>query len=147
MIIVDHGDSFDTSRNTSSTPSLYINADLKNLDEVEYYSSRNIRSNESVSDSTSVSSNLPHEKPEIKTVRIIKRESERRHRDREKSTIGRSEILLEEDDSSQCSSVLFRPAPVQKVQSVTSLLPCDSDDKREILTSVNSVSYHLHQKC
>lgn len=141
MNIVDHGESLEPPKsvNSSTTP-IYINTDVKQLGEAEYYTSRNTRSNDSTSDSTSISSNLPHEKQEIKTVRIIKRESERRQRDREKSATGRSDILLEEDDSSQCSSVLFRPAPVQKVQSVISLIPFDTDPKRELLTGINSVS-------
>lgn len=143
MSIVDHGESPEHSKSINSSISpLYINTDVKTMGESEYYSNRHLKSNDSTSDSTSINSNLPQEKQEIKTVRIIKRESERRQRDREKSSTGRAEILLEEDDSSQCSSVLFRPAPVQKVQSVVSLTPCayDTNDRRELLTGVNSVS-------
>lgn len=143
MNIVDHGESAEQSRTLScSTSPLYINTESKQMGETEYYNNRNLRSSDSTSDSTSINSNLQHEKQEIKTVRIIKRESERRHRDREKVSSGRSEILFEEDDSSQCSSVLFRPAPVQKVQSATSLIPCpyENNERCKILTGINSVS-------
>lgn len=144
MSIIDHGDSSENSASmSSSTIPLYINTDVKKLGDSDFYVSRNLRFNDSTSDTTSINSSLPQEKQEIKTVRIIKRESERRQRDREKSaTLPRSETLIEEDDSSQCSSVLFRPTPLQKVPSVISLPPVAYEDsiKEDNLTSPNSIS-------
>nr|XP_023015064.1 uncharacterized protein LOC111504637 isoform X2 [Leptinotarsa decemlineata] len=140
MNIVDHGDSWDSSSclNASTSP-LYINTELK-VGDSDYYN-RSVRSNDSTSDNTSVSSNLPQEKQEIKTVRIVKRESERRQRDREKMTPGKWDAVLEEDDSSQTSSVLFRPAPVQKVQSATSLVsPTHEKEQTMLANSHSSVS-------
>ncbi|XP_050313189.1 uncharacterized protein LOC126748184 isoform X2 [Anthonomus grandis grandis] len=102
MNSIDHG--YDSYSSTSTTP-LFINTDMK------LYSGdahdRSMKTSDSTSDDTALSSN-PLEKPEIKTVRIVKRESERRQRDREKTFNGKCDPLVEED-SSEGSSVLFRP--------------------------------------
>lgn len=52
-----------------------------------------------VSGETTTIYNLPHERQEIKTVRIVKRESERRQRDREKMTSEKWDPLAEEDSN------------------------------------------------
>lgn len=139
MIIVDHGESWDNS--TPTTP-LYINTDIKQSPD-DYYN-RIMKSSDSTSDDNTQHSNLPPEKQEIKTVRIVKRESERRQRDREKITSsgsGKWDVLLEEDDSSQNSSILFRPTPVQKTQSSTALsLTGFNDNNSGPLMRENSLS-------
>ncbi|XP_048517102.1 uncharacterized protein LOC109541025 [Dendroctonus ponderosae] len=104
MNSIDHG--YDSYSSTSTTP-LYINTDIKPLGSSEFQD-RNLKTSDSTSDDTALSLN-PLEKQEIKTVRIVKRESERRQRDREKTFNGKCDPLMEEDDSSQGSSVLFRP--------------------------------------
>ncbi|XP_030746219.1 uncharacterized protein LOC115875028 isoform X3 [Sitophilus oryzae] len=102
MNFIDHGyESF------SSTTPLYINTDVKSLGGNDF-ADRNLKTSDSTSDDTALSSNQL-EKQEIKTVRIVKRESERRQRDREKTFNGKCDPLVEEDDSSQGSSILFRP--------------------------------------
>ncbi|XP_015834930.1 uncharacterized protein kmr isoform X3 [Tribolium castaneum] len=133
MNSVDHGDSWDNQLNSdvSVTP-LYINteADLYNR-------------SDSTSDDTMQNLNLAsHEKQEIKTVRIVKRESERRQRDREKSTTGKWDALVEEDTSSQNSSVLFRPTPIQKTQSSTNVMSptFETDKSSGVLSRQSSLS-------
>ncbi|CAG9816546.1 unnamed protein product [Phaedon cochleariae] len=134
MSIIDHGETWESSvAVNSSTSPLYINTEMK-LGDSDFYN-RSVRSTDSTSDNTSVSSNIPQEKQEIKTVRIVKRESERRQRDREKMTPGKWDALQEEDDSSQSSSVLFRPTPVQKVQSATSLVSPTFEEEQNILAA------------
>lgn len=105
MNSIDHG--YDSYSSTSTTP-LYINTEVKPHLIGSDYQDRGMKTSDSTSDDTALSSN-PLEKQEIKTVRIVKRESERRQRDREKTFNGKCDPLLEEDDSSQGSSVLFRP--------------------------------------
>lgn len=139
MNIVDHGELWDNSTSTNASMPLYINTDMK-LGDSDFYN-RSIRSSDSTSDNTSLNSNLPQEKQEIKTVRIVKRESERRQRDREKTTTGKWDTVMEEDDSSQNSSILFRPTPVQKIQSATNLAsPSYDDTKDDLLSRQNSIS-------
>lgn len=126
MNIVDHGESWENSVNTSGTAPtspLYINTDLKQNSDADFYNNR-LKSSDSTSEETMPSSNfLPQERSEIKTVRIVKRESERRQRDREKTSTGKWDPLFEEDTtSSQSSSVLFRPTPIQKTQSSTNIV-------------------------
>ncbi|RZB39923.1 uncharacterized protein BDFB_000431, partial [Asbolus verrucosus] len=142
MNIVDHGESWDNqvSSDAPITP-LYINTDMKQS-ESDFYN-RSLKSSDSTSDDATQSSNLmSHEKQEIKTVRIVKRESERRQRDREKSTTGKWDAVLEEDNSSQNSSVLFRPTPVQKTQSSTNVMSptFETDKSSGILSRQSSLS-------
>lgn len=127
MNIIDHGESWENSINSSTTAPitpLYINTDLKQNPDSDFYNSR-LKTSDSTSEETMPSSNfLPQERSEIKTVRIVKRESERRQRDREKTSTGKWDPLFEEDmTSSQSSSVLFRPTPIQKTQSSTNIGP------------------------
>ncbi|KRT79555.1 Pleckstrin homology domain containing protein [Oryctes borbonicus] len=112
MNIVDHG---------APTTPLYINTDLKQNPDSDFYN--RLKSSDSTSEEAMHSANfLPQERAEIKTVRIVKRESERRQRDREKTSTGKWDPLFEEDTtSSQSSSILFRPTPIQKTQSTTNL--------------------------
>lgn len=118
MNIVDHGETWE---NPSTTP-LFINTD-------------------SASDDTSQNCGAHQEKQEIKTVRIVKRESERRQRDREKTvTTGKWDPLFEEDDSSQSSSLLFCPATLQKTQSTSNLENESGKNSLSRLTSVSSPS-------
>ncbi|XP_076261927.1 pleckstrin homology domain-containing family A member kramer isoform X3 [Rhynchophorus ferrugineus] len=104
MNYIDHG--YESYSSSSTTP-LYINTDIKSMGTGDF-AERNMKTSDSTSDDTALSSNQL-EKQEIKTVRIVKRESERRQRDREKTFNGKCDPLVEEDDSSQGSSVLFRP--------------------------------------
>lgn len=141
MNIIDHGDCWENHPNDASTTPLYINTDIKQSDS-DFYS-RSLKSSDSTSDDIQ---NLPSEKQEIKTVRIVKRESERRQRDREKvttTTTNKWDSLLEEDTSSQNSSILFRPAPVQKTQSTTNVVSptyeLDNNNKG-VLNRISSVS-------
>lgn len=102
-----------------------------------------MRSSDSASDDTTQNSSCHQEKQEIKTVRIVKRESERRQREREKLPAGKWESLIEEDDSSQSSSILFCPTVVQKTQSSSNLLSTSSEGSKNsssILSRQNSVS-------
>ncbi|XP_018569037.1 uncharacterized protein LOC108909240 isoform X3 [Anoplophora glabripennis] len=139
MNIVDHGELWDNSISTNPSTPLYINTDMK-LGDSDFYN-RSTRSSDSTSDNTSLNSNIPQEKQEIKTVRIVKRESERRQRDREKTTTGKWDTVMEEDDSSQNSSILFRPTPVQKIQSATNLAsPSYEEPKTDLLSRQNSIS-------
>lgn len=120
MNIIDHGESWENPLNSSTAP-LYINTDLKPTQDGDIYG-RSMKSSDSTSDDTLQNAGNHPEKQEIKTVRIVKRESERRQRDREKTVTGKWDPLFEEDDSSQSSSVLFCPAGViQKTQSTTNL--------------------------
>ncbi|KAJ8930036.1 hypothetical protein NQ314_017201 [Rhamnusium bicolor] len=141
MNIIDHGDSWDNPASTNTSTPLYINTDIKQLGDSDFYN-RSMRSSDSTSDNTSLNSNLPQEKQEIKTVRIVKRESERRQRDREKTTTtGKWDAVMEEDDSSQNSSILFRPTLVQKIPSATNLAsPNYEESKTDILSRQSSVS-------
>lgn len=141
MNIVDHGDSWDNQLNSDSVTPLYINTDIKHSESDLY--NRSLKSSDSTSDDTMQNLNLnPHEKQEIKTVRIVKRESERRQRDREKSTTGKWDALVEEDTSSQNSSVLFRPTPVQKTQSSTNVMSptFETDKSSGVLSRQSSLS-------
>ncbi|XP_044257653.1 uncharacterized protein LOC123006857 isoform X4 [Tribolium madens] len=142
MNSVDHGDSWDNhqSNDIYVTP-LYINTDIKHS-EADLYN-RSLKSSDSTSDDTIQNSNLAsYEKQEIKTVRIVKRESERRQRDREKSTTGKWDALVEEDTSSQNSSILFRPTPIQKTQSSTNVMSptLETDKSSGILSRQSSLS-------
>ena len=136
MNVIDHGDSWDNQ--VFNDVSSY-SADLKQ--ESDLYG-RGFKTTDSGSDDNAQNPNLIcHEKPEIKTVRIVKRESERRQRDREKSATGKWDVLVEEDNSSQNSSVLFRPTPVQKTQSSTNvMLPPFEMDKSGVLSRQSSLS-------
>lgn len=140
MNIIDHGESWDNSSSTNASTPLYINTEVK-IGDNDFYS-RGTRSSDSTSDNTSLNSNVPQEKQEIKTVRIVKRESERRQRDREKTTTGKWDPVMEEDDSSQSSSsILFRPAPVQKIQSAANLATSTYEgEKTDLLNRQNSIS-------
>ncbi|XP_022915028.2 uncharacterized protein [Onthophagus taurus] len=124
MNIIDHGESWENSTSSlSSAPTtpLYINTDLKQAPEMEFYNNRLKTSDSTSEDTTQGSGLMPQERPEIKTVRIVKRESERRQRDREKTSTGKWDPLLEEDASSQSSGTIFRPGVVQKTQSTTNI--------------------------
>lgn len=152
MNSIDHG--YDSYSSTSTTP-LYINTDVKSLGPSEFHD-RNLKTSDSTSDDTALSSNQL-EKQEIKTVRIVKRESERRQRDREKTFNGKCDPLVEEDDSSQGSSVLFRPTSLpQKLPYEHHSLPTRSNRQhkpaelspvfkseaaREIITEVSELIY------
>lgn len=125
MDIIDHGE-WDNQM-PPSTP-LYINTELKQSSDTDYYN-RNLKSSDSTTttDDLTQNANALNEKQEIKTVRIVKRESERRQRDREKTSTCKWDAVAEEDDSSQNSSILFRPAlqknnnlPLNKQASVSS---------------------------
>ncbi|XP_017777199.1 PREDICTED: uncharacterized protein LOC108563122 isoform X3 [Nicrophorus vespilloides] len=105
MNITDHGDSWDSSTPLSTTP-LYINTA-----ESDFYN----RSLQSDSTSEDTSQNMiPQEKQEIKTVRIVKRESERRQRDREKIVTGKWDPVAEEEEISSLAR--------QKTQSSTNIV-------------------------
>ncbi|KAL1493065.1 hypothetical protein ABEB36_011202 [Hypothenemus hampei] len=131
MNSIDHG--YDSYSSSSTTP-LYINTDPKPSD---FHCKAG---SDSTSDDTTFSSN-PMEKPEIKTVRIVKRESERRQRDREKTFNGKCEALLEEDDSSQGSSILFRPTSLNFKPKPPELSPVfKSEAARQIITEVSRKS-------
>ncbi|XP_018325993.1 uncharacterized protein LOC108737573 isoform X7 [Agrilus planipennis] len=135
MHSVDHGDLWESSNETLPVSTLHSSSEgTQNVDFEDYQ--RGLKSSDSASDDTTLSSNIiPHEKQEIKTVRIVKRESERRQRDREKTTVnGKWDTVLEEDDSS-CSS-LFKPAPVQKTKSAINL----GSSEQELLSRQNSLS-------
>lgn len=142
MNIIDHGESWESSLNSESTAPLYINTDLKQNCDPDIYS-RGMKSSDSTSDDTLQNSSNHQEKQEIKTVRIVKRESERRQRDREKTVTGKWDPLFEEDDSSQSSSVLFCPAMPQKAQSSSNLLSTSPEAMKNgngILSRLSSVS-------
>lgn len=142
MNIIDHGESWESSLNSESTAPLYINTDLKQSCDADIYS-RGMKSSDSTSDDTLQNSSNHQEKQEIKTVRIVKRESERRQRDREKTVTGKWDPLFEEDDSSQSSSVLFCPAMPQKAQSSSNLLSTSPEAMKNgngILSRLSSVS-------
>ncbi|XP_066152794.1 uncharacterized protein kmr isoform X2 [Euwallacea fornicatus] len=146
MNSIDHG--YDSYSSTSTTP-LYINTDAKPLIASTDFQDRNVKTSDSTSDDIPISSN-PLEKPEIKTVRIVKRESERRQRDREKTFNGKCDPLVEEDDSSQRSSVLFRPQsavfehhslPTRTNGKPAELSPVfTSEAARQIITEVSTKS-------
>lgn len=127
MNITDHGDTWENPLNTS----LYINSDLKQN------SSNTL---DSASDDTSQNCSTHQEKQEIKTVRIVKRESERRQRDREKTITGKWDPLFEEDDSSQSSSLLFCPTSLQKTQSSSNLENATPENGLSRLASVSTPS-------
>lgn len=127
MNITDHGDTWENPLNTS----LYINSDLKQN------SSNTL---DSASDDTSQNCSTHQEKQEIKTVRIVKRESERRQRDREKTITGKWDPLFEEDDSSQSSSLLFCPTSLQKTQSTSNLENGTPENGLSRLASVSTPS-------
>ncbi|XP_060515874.1 uncharacterized protein LOC132695573 isoform X2 [Cylas formicarius] len=86
--------------NYASTPTkpLYINTNTKSTDGSAEYVDPSQKAAELGNDDTLLSSNML-ERPEIKTVRIVKRESERRQRDREKTFTEKCDILAEEDDN------------------------------------------------
>ncbi|CAH1133639.1 unnamed protein product [Ceutorhynchus assimilis] len=129
MNSIDHG--YDSYSSPSTTP-LYINTDIKTPPEFQDRS-------DSTSDDTGLSSN-PLEKQEIKTVRIVKRESERRQRDREKTFNGKCDPLVEEDDSSQGSSVLFRPTSLpQKLPYEHHSLPTRTNNKQKSAQQLSPV--------
>lgn len=123
MDTIDHGENYEIPQNP-----LYINTDLKQ------------RSVDSASDDTSQNCNTHQEKQEIKTVRIVKRESERRQRDREKTVTGKWDPLLEEDDSSQSSSLLFCPTNLQKTQSTSNLENTSPESGKNSMSRFTSVS-------
>lgn len=127
MNIIDHGETWENPQNPPTTP-LYIHTDLKQNNTLD-----------SASDDTSQNCSTHQEKQEIKTVRIVKRESERRQRDREKTVTGKWDPLFEEDDSSQNSSLLFCPASFQKTQS-TSNLESASPENGKTLSRATSMS-------
>lgn len=122
MSSVDHGDSWENATASPITVSpLSINTNIKQNTESDFYG-RNFKGSDSASDETVQNQNaIPQEKQEIKTVRIVKRESERRQRDREKTATGKWDTVVEEEDISQSSSVLYRPTLAQKTQSSTNL--------------------------
>lgn len=138
MNIIDHGETWE---NPSTTP-LFINTDIK----------QNCSSTlDSGSDDTSQNCSTHQEKQEIKTVRIVKRESERRQRDREKTVTGKWDPLFEEDDSSQSSSLLFCPTTsLQKTQSTSNLenaiSPESGKNSLSRLTSVSSPSVQQYSE-
>lgn len=125
MNIIDHGETWETT--PSTTNPVFINNTQNQLD--------------SASDDTSQNCSAHQEKPEIKTVRIVKRESERRQRDREKtsSITGKWDPLFEEDDSSQSSSLLFCPT-LQKTQSTSNLENATAETNGKSLNRLTSIS-------
>lgn len=140
MNIVDHGDSWDEPASTPTSP-LYINTDVKQ-GENDFYN-RGIKLSDSTSDDMVQNTNFfPQEKQEIKTVRIVKRESERRQRDRdrEKVAVGKYDSVLEEEDTSKPSTI-FR-ANVPKTQSTINLelLPSTLDEIENALSGPDSLS-------
>ncbi|KAF5288662.1 hypothetical protein FQR65_LT11975 [Abscondita terminalis] len=120
MTFVDHGESSDSATQSSSTMPLYINTNIKQNVESDF-STSSFKSNDSTSDDNQSQNVAPQEKQEIKTVRIVKRESERRQRDREKVSTGRWDMVAEEEDLSQNSGAIFRPNSIQKTQSSATL--------------------------
>ncbi|XP_072402943.1 uncharacterized protein kmr isoform X2 [Diabrotica undecimpunctata] len=88
MSSIDHGE---CDQIMKASP-MYINTDSK-LEDYDYYSHVD-SSNTSISENNSV---IPQEKQEIKTVRIVKRESEKRQRDREKLIPGKWDVVQEDD--------------------------------------------------
>lgn len=139
MNIVDHGDSWDEPASTPASP-LYINAEAKQ-GENDFYN-RGIKSDSTSEDIVQNTNFLPQEKQEIKTVRIVKRESERRQRDRdrEKIAVGKYDSVLEEDDTSKPNPI-YR-ANIPKTQSTTNLelLPSTLDEIENALSGPDSLS-------
>uniref|UniRef100_A0A1Y1KHY6 PH domain-containing protein n=1 Tax=Photinus pyralis TaxID=7054 RepID=A0A1Y1KHY6_PHOPY len=136
----DHGESCDSSVTSNSITPLYINTNLKQNVESDF-STSSYKSNDSTSDENQNQNLFPQEKQEIKTVRIVKRESERRQRDREKVCTGKWDIVNEEEDSSQSSSTIFRPTSIQKTQSSATLERLDSDQSTSgVLSRQSSLS-------
>lgn len=137
MNIIDHGDTWEEPMSTPTSP-LYINTDLK---QNEDYYNRGGKLSDSTSDDTMQNPNyLPQEKQEIKTVRIVKRESERRQRDRDrdKVTIGKYDSLVEEDPKS-ISNVSSRHI-VHNTQSSTNMELLSQQDKEIVLLQQNPLS-------
>ncbi|KAF5285163.1 hypothetical protein FQA39_LY16751 [Lamprigera yunnana] len=140
MKFIDHGELGDTLTN-EITP-LYINTNIKHNVESDF-SISDFKSNGSASDDNQNS--VPQEKQEIKTVRIVKRESERRQRDREKITSGRWDVVTEEEeDSSPTSRILF--GSMSKTESTIALddvVPNNLDNNKSsvILSRQNSTSH------
>lgn len=138
MDIIDHGEW--ENQVPTNTP-LYINTELKQSADSDFYNS-NIKSSDSTTTTEDTAQNATtlNEKQEIKTVRIVKRESERRQRDREKTSTGKWDALTEEDDSSQNSSILFRPTSQKNTN-----LPLNSLCKQT--TSISSPSLTQFGNC
>lgn len=136
MNIIDHGDNWEEPTSTPTSP-LYINTDLK---QNEDYYNRGSKLSDSTSDDTMQNTNyLPQEKQEIKTVRIVKRESERRQRDRDrdKIMIGKYDSLLEEDSKNTINAGPRHIVPKAQVSTNMELL--SQHDKESILLQ-NSLS-------
>ena len=134
MNIIDHNESWDTSYGYPMVP-LYINADLRQNTDGDI-GNPGMKSSDSMSEENVLNSiYMPHEKPEIKTVRIVKRESERRQRDREKTTTGKWE-----DDLSPQNLILMK-LPVQQVQNgaLTVQENYESEEYEAIKQSASSV--------
>lgn len=134
MSIIDHGETWE---NPTNSP-LFINTDVK----------QNSSTLDSASDDTLQNCSTHQEKQEIKTVRIVKRESERRQRDRDKTVTGKWDPLFEEDDSSQSSSLLFCPTmSLQKTHSTSNLENAESGkNSLSRLTSVSSPSVQQYSE-
>ncbi|XP_057656485.1 uncharacterized protein LOC130893998 isoform X3 [Diorhabda carinulata] len=103
MSIIDHGE-YECNPGLKSIH-LHNNAESK-VEDYDFY-------NNADDSNTSMSVNLitPQEKQEIKTVRIVKRESEKRQRDKEKLIPSKWDVTLEEDDSSGNYNTISKPLP------------------------------------
>lgn len=135
MSITDHGEYDCNSPRIKSSP-LYINTNYRH-DDYDFYQDSN--SNHSVSDNNLVIS-TPQEKQEIKTVRIVKRESEKRQRDREKSIPPGKWDSLQEEDSSSDNCNIFKPPPSHIIQSTPSLASSTEDINGLAAVANNSIS-------
>lgn len=138
MNIVDHGDAWEDQANAPTSP-LYINTDLKQSE--EYYN-RGIRLSDPTGEEN-LQNLLPQEKQEIKTVRIVKRESERRQRDRDrdKITVGKYDSVLEEDGASKSGNMISLRHNVPKLQSAANmeLLSQNVGDSESMIMQQNSM--------
>lgn len=116
MNSIDHGETWENSI-ASLTP-LYVNTNLKQNE--GFNLPYDYKSSEFTHDDMAQNQSLlPQEKQEIKTVRIVKRESERRQRDREKTVTGKWDAVIEEEDS-QNSKNITKSCVVQKFTNNTS---------------------------
>ncbi|CAG9855448.1 unnamed protein product [Phyllotreta striolata] len=121
MSITDHGEYDANSPRVKSNP-LYINTSYRNE---EYDFCQDTNTNPFTNDHATTTA-IPQEKQEIKTVRIVKRESEKRQRDREKSMPPGKWDAVQEEDSSSDSCNVFKP-PLHIAQSAPSLLSSAED--------------------
>lgn len=139
MYIRDHGESNWESNSSipSSMSPLYIRTDLKGQGPVQNQIQSNPQEDiyggttpiDDYSTNHQFTMPLPQEKPEIKTVRIVKRESERRHRDRDRDKVTPSgpigpnkyDALIEDDFYVTSSPTRPTTLSVQKATSSTNL--------------------------